>query len=239
MTSRLFREIENLERKHASDKKRLGQLADVRRRIREEVETHGAPPPDEMVRSLLRMIDAGTLPPVKAVRAAVEQASRRVTGRLTLLDDYVGQICQRVFNPSEKAVNVAYDAIGAAIVRGILTSRRDSAAAQKLIPLGPIIEPFTGERDETTERFLDYYTSPEFVAYLRGRLSEMGRPAAELVIEVYESTDSLLAEIDQLPRLGEVDLTLLVRRALVFGLLVGRDHPTFADRFLREVEARR
>lgn len=68
----LIEKIQAAEERFPGDETRLQQLHTLRRRVEEEVQQHGSPPPEAFVVRLLSMIEAGTLPTVEQVIEAVE-----------------------------------------------------------------------------------------------------------------------------------------------------------------------
>ena len=84
--TKLFQMIETAECRYANDNKRLQELKKLRRRVVEEIEDYGSPPPEEVVENLLSLIERGALPSEQQVLKVVENCLNPETSSTSASD---------------------------------------------------------------------------------------------------------------------------------------------------------
>ncbi len=222
--TRLFQMIEAAARRNANDNKRLQELKKLKRRVEEEIEDYGSPPPEEVVERLLSLIERGALPSEEQVLNVVEnflnsQQTTSETNEGNFIQDAEDLIDR---GETDKALHLLEESVSRMprnwkpFVRKPPQPRRDEAnGSETPRKWKPIVVQLDGEIAFWDEEEFQSYSD-----YVRGQVREDAIKSFLWISPSYSKAHYLIASlaIDQ----GDFKKAL---NALDAGLALEPDHP--------------
>ena len=220
----IFQMIEAAEHRYANDDKRLQELKKLKRRVEEEIEDYGSPPPEEVVERLLSLIERGALPSEEQVLNVVEnflnsQQTTSETNEGNFIQDAEDLIDR---GETDKALHLLEESVSRMprnwkpFVRKPPQPRRDEAnGSETPRKWKPIVVQLDGEIAFWDEEEFQSYSD-----YVRGQVREDAIKSFLWISPSYSKAHYLIASlaIDQ----GDFKKAL---NALDAGLALEPDHP--------------